>query len=212
MNKVIFIVFLFAFSSVRLNAQQINFSGAADFNVVNRNIVFSKSEGRTLLLMDAAEGVGVAWIKNTIFSTGTVEFDAKGKDVMQQSFIGIAFHGMNDTTYDCIYFRPFNFNANDTTRQNHSVQYISMPQYDWQYLRTHFPGLYEHSLNVAVAADGWFHVKIIVGEDKISVYVNSNANACLTVKPLHGYKKGSIGFWVGNNSDGTFSNLVIKTK
>ncbi len=212
MNKANLMTFLIAFSSVMLHAQQINFSGAADFNVVNRNIVFSKNQGKTLLLMDAAEGVGIAWIKNASFSTGTVEFDTKGKDVMQQSFIGIAFHGMNDTTYDCIYFRPFNFNANDTTRQNHSVQYISIPQYDWQYLRTHFPGMYEHSLDVSVAADSWFHVKIIVSEDKISVYVNNSGNPCLVVRSIHGYKTGSVGFWVGNNSDGAFSNLVIKTK
>src|SRR5438128_7059953 len=54
-----------------------------------------------------APGDGVAFLPGIEFSNGTVEFDVRGKDVAQQSFVGVAFHGVDATTYDAIYFRPF---------------------------------------------------------------------------------------------------------
>ncbi len=43
------------------------------------------------------------------FRNGTIECDIREKDVQGQSFVGITFHGVDSTTYDAIYFRPFNF-------------------------------------------------------------------------------------------------------
>jgi len=210
MNKIIVFIFVLATNCLTLHAQHISFSVPSDFEVINRNISIENNGDKTKLHIDAAEGAGIAWIKRTNFSKGTIEFDVKGKDVLQQSFVGVAFHAINDSAYDCIYFRPFNFNASDTARQNHAVQYISMPQYDWEYLRTHFPGVYEHSLNSKIEANNWFHVKVVINENKIQVFVNGNNEACLSVKPINGYKTGRVGLWVGNNSDGDFSNFIIK--
>lgn len=58
----------------------------------------------------------------------------------------IAFHGVNDTAYESVYFRPFNFQVEDTVRKKHAVQYISLPKFDWEYLRETYPDKYEHSL------------------------------------------------------------------
>lgn len=128
---------------------------------------------------------------------------------MQQSFVGIAFHGLDNNTMDAIYFRPFNFQAQDAERKNHSVQYISLPSYDWQKLRTDFPNKYEHSLNPSPQPDEWFHVRVVINTPKISVYVNNNSTPDLVVEQLSNGKDGSIGFWVGNQSDGDFANLKI---
>ena len=144
------------------------------------------------------------------FEKGTIEFDAKGKNVLQQSFVGIAFHGVNDTTYDAVYFRPFNFQSQDTLRKSHSVQYISSPQYDWSVLRDKYPGKYENGLTDNINADSWFHAKIVVDADNIKVFVNNNTKPSLIVKPLNNYTTGKIGFWVGNNSDGDFANFEIR--
>ena len=57
--------------------------------------------------------------------------DIRGKDVMQQSFVGVAFHGVNNETLDAVYFRPFNFRSDDPVRKVHAVQYISHPNYPW---------------------------------------------------------------------------------
>ncbi len=193
-----------------LRAQSPDISAMSNFKVNNRHISIDISGGKDVVHLDAANGAGVAWINNTNFSTGTVQFDVKGKDVMQQSFVGIALHGVNDSSFDVIYFRPFNFNAADLKRKDHSVQYISMPQYDWSYLREKFPNKYESSLSKAIDGNSWFHAKIVVDARSVEVFVNGDDKPSLTVKPLNDFSSGKIGFWVGNGSDGDFSNLIIK--
>jgi hypothetical protein len=192
------------------HTQTIHISSAANLQVVNRNISVYDSVKRTIVHLDAREGDGVAWIKNASFTTGTIEFDAKGKDVLQQSFIGIAFHAKNDSSFDVIYFRPFNFRSPDTIRKSHSVQYVCMPKYDWYYLRENHPGKYENALAQTVEPTSWFHAKVVVSKNNIEVYVNGDKKPSLSVQPLADYSEGNVGFWVGNNSDGDFSNITIK--
>ena len=48
---------------------------------------------------------GIVWLKGVTFSTGSIDIDLRGRDVLQQSFLGIAFHGLDTVTYDAIYFR-----------------------------------------------------------------------------------------------------------
>jgi hypothetical protein len=181
-----------------------------NLSVFNRNAtIIAGAQKQNGIHLDAKENDGVAWLNNINFSNGVLEFDVKGKNVMQQSFVGIAFHGADNNTMDAIYFRPFNFQSADAERKNHSVQYVSLPAYDWQKLRTDFPNKYEHSLNPSPKPDEWFHVRVVINTPKISVYVNNNSNAELVVEQLSNRKDGSIGFWVGNNSDGDFANLKI---
>ncbi|CCH52445.1 hypothetical protein BN8_01448 [Fibrisoma limi BUZ 3] len=52
---------------------------------------------------------GIVWLKGLNFKQGTIDVDLRGKDVFLQSFLGIAFHGVDTLTYDVVYFRPFNF-------------------------------------------------------------------------------------------------------
>jgi len=108
-----------------------------------------------------------------------------------------------------VYFRPFNFQSPDTARKAHSVQYVSLPQFDLPVLQQDHPGKYEHALLNPVDAEGWFHAKIVIENDNIIVYVNKDAKPSLVVKPLSDRTNGKIGFWVGNNSDGDFANLTI---
>lgn len=42
------------------------------------------------------------------------------------------------------------------------------------------------------------------------VFVNNDNKSSLVVKLLNNDASGKIDFWVGNNSDGYFSNLTIK--
>ena len=172
------------------------------FQTVNRQISIKQIENKTVVHLDGKEGDGVAWIKGLQFGKGIIEFDIKGKNLLQQSFAGIAIHGVNDTTYDVVYFRPFNFNSPDAIRKNHSIQYVSLPKYEWSLLRQNFPGKYEHGLTSTIDGDSWFHAKLIVDTDKIEVFVNKDEKPCLVIKPLSNQANGNIGFWVGNNSEG----------
>src|SRR5580698_970635 len=103
------------------------------YTVVNRTVTSDGGVGS--IHLNEVEGVGIAWIKGREFKEGIIEFDIKGKDAFQQSFVGFAFHGVNDTTYEAIYFRPFNFRSADAARKLHAVQYIANPAYDWPKLR-----------------------------------------------------------------------------
>jgi hypothetical protein len=181
------------------------------FYLVNRGITLLVDEqGKPVVHLSEKPNNGVAWLNDVNFKTGIVEFDVKGKNKMQQSFVGIAFHGLNDSTYDGVYFRPFNFQSPDTTRRNHSVQYISLPKYDWSALRERYPGKYENALVNTMDPENWFHAKIIIEADNITVYVNDDKKASLMIKPVNNRTTGKIGFWVGNNSDGDFKNLYIQ--
>jgi hypothetical protein len=159
--------------------------------------------------LDAKDDAGIAWLTGYTFTNGIIEFDIKGKDVLQQSFVGIAFHATDEHAYDAIYFRPFNFKADDAVRKSHAVQYISIPNYDWPVLREKFPNKYEQPLEPAPDPNNWFHVKIVVRGVTISVYVNHNTKAALTVQQPAKLSGTRIGFWVGNGSDGEWKNLTI---
>jgi hypothetical protein len=208
------IIFCITCMSINSYAQKTikpDLSNASRFQLVNREISITQNDNKkNVVHLNGVPNAGIAWINNLEFEKGVIEFDAKGKNVMQQSFLGIAFHGINDTSYDAVYFRPFNFQSSDAVRKSHSVQYISLPQFDWPLLREKYPGKYENGLTDDINADSWFHAKIIVDADKIEVFVNNKPQASLTVKPLNNYTTGKIGFWVGNNSDGDFANLEIK--
>ena len=181
--------------------------------VVNRKLSLNVEKGRSSVHVDARPDDGVVWIDEAgAFSTGTVELDIKGKDALQQSFVGLAFHGTTDTSFEVIYFRPFNFQSTDSLRRSHAVQYVALPGYDWQALRSAHPGVYEHAIGDAPAPNEWFHARITVSAGQIAVYVNGDSRPCLIVTPLAGTRSGRLGFWVGNNSDGDFSNLVIQPK
>jgi len=171
--------------------------------------VLEDGTGNSYVQIKGRPNAGVVWIKDLLFETGTIEFDVRGKDVLQESFVGISFHGINDTTYQAVYFRPFNFRTKDPIRKKHAVQYISLPESDWPYLREEFPDIYEAPMPTIIDPNAWFHVKIVITKDTITTFVNSQHIPVLTVNPLNKILPGKIGFWTGNGSDGDFAKLKI---
>lgn len=154
-------------------------------------------------------GMGVLWLSDLTFSNGTISLDIRGKDLLQKSFVGLAIHGVNDSLFDAIYFRPFNFRAVDTVRKKHAVQYVSYPAYEWDVLRKNFPDKYEKAVEPAPDPNAWFHVRIVVKYPVISVFANDNPVPCLVVNQLSHQQSGKIGLWVGNSAGGDFANLHI---
>jgi hypothetical protein len=178
--------------------------------IVNRT-VSSIADNKKAVKFDERSDEGVAWLQGVTFSSGTIEIDLRGQDVLQKSFVGIAFHGVNDSTFEAVYFRPFNFHAKDTVRKIHAVQYISHPVYTWRKLRDERNGIFEKGLIVpAPDPNGWFHARIEVLKDVVRVFVDDDAEPSLTVNRLNDRKSGTLGLWVGDGSGGEFANLSIK--
>lgn len=168
------------------------------------------TEENGVIKIAANENPGLAWLNNKSFTYGTISFEVKGRDVFQESFVGIAFHGLNDTTYEAVYFRPFNFKAKDSERKAHAVQYIAVPQFDWPFLRKTYHNQYEKPLANAPDPNDWFRVKIVVSPNEINVFVNDQPKADLMIKPLVSARGQKIGFWTGHISPGEFRNLKLE--
>lgn len=184
-------------------------AGGKGLTIFNRTISPLKDGLRTGFRVSESPGEGVAYVDGVEFAGGTIEIDVRGKDVAQQSFVGLAFHGVDGATYDAVYFRPFNFKADDVARRSRAVQYIAHPSHPWQKLRAEHPGKYEHAVTPVPDPNGWFHVRIVVASPKVSVFVEDAKEPSLTVSQLSERRKGRVGVWVGNNSGGDFSNLRV---
>jgi hypothetical protein len=129
--------------------------------------------------------------------------------VKQHSFVGIAFHGKDNETFDAIYLRPFQFRAKEEVLRNRSIQYISLPEYTWQKLREDPPGKYEQAIKPAPDPNAWVHMRVVIQGDSVSTYINNSVQPCLVVKLLSSIRSGSIGFYVADTSGGDFANLRI---
>jgi hypothetical protein len=181
---------------------------AGTLRVVNRQATRLPARSDAVHL-SAGEQVGLAWVDGTDFGDGTIELDVRGKDVFQQSFVGIAFHGKNDTTYESVYIRPFNFRATDPARHQHAVQYMTVPEFDWPRLREQFPEEFENPVNTTLSPTDWVALRIVVRGPRVQVFVGQVANVTLEVRKLGTLDRGLVGLWVGNTSDGDFANLRI---
>jgi hypothetical protein len=113
---------------------------------------------------------GLVILKGIEFKNGRLEIDLQGKDVFQQSFLGIAFNIKDSLHYEVVYFRPFNFSSTDTIRKKHAVQYMSLPDHPWSQLRKEQPNRYEARLSAYQKANDWFHATLAIDNDSVAVY------------------------------------------
>jgi hypothetical protein len=151
------------------------------------------------------------------FQDGVLEVEVAGSpragspDTTARGFIGIAFRTQKDAArYECFYLRPTNGRANDQLRRNHSVQYVSEPEFPWERLRSETPGVYESYCDLEPGA--WTRMKIKVSGIAAKLFVNGAARPCLIVNDLKmGRTKGQLALWIGPETDGYFSNLKVTT-
>ena len=192
-------------------SQQIDLAerlAAGKLKVVNRQI--SKTPGRNdAVHLSQKSDVGLAWIVGSDFAEGTIEIDVRGRDVFQQSFLGIAFHGKDDKTYESVYLRPFNFRSTEPARRDHAVQYMTVPEFDWPLLRQKFPEEFENPVNATLSPTDWVTLRVVVRGARVQIFVGMVANVTLEARKLGTLDRGMVGLWVGNGSDGDFANLRI---
>jgi len=180
--------------------------------VYNRELMLLNEKHYKGIRLSKDLGEGVAWLKGVDFSEGTIEFDVRGEDVKQHSFVGIAFHGQNDSTFEAIYLRPFQFRVEDTILRKRAIQYISLPDHTWRKLREQSPGTYEGSIDPTPNPNDWVHMRVAIKGSTISTYINGNINPSLVINKVTSTHNGMIGFYVADTSGGDFANIVVEPK
>jgi hypothetical protein len=180
---------------------------ASKLRVVNRDI--TRLPERNGVRLAAAYRNGVAWVEGTHFQSGTIELDIRGQEALQQSYVGVAFHRRDDSSYEAVYLRPFNFRAQDPVRRHHAVQYISLPRFDFQDLRHAFPEEFENPVDASLVPTDWVRLRVVVDGSRIQIYVGPVEKPTLEVRKLGDLEAGQVGLWVGNQSGGDFANMVI---
>lgn len=206
-----FAVLVAGVATLAQTAQPLDLAGrfaSKGLRAVNRGVT-ALAAGKPGVHVSEAEGPGVVWLEGTEFALGTIELEVKGRDVMGQSFVGVAFHRKDDNTYESVYLRPFNFRNPDEARRQNAVQYMALPDFDWPRLRKEFPGEFENPVDASVAPTDWVPLRVVVKAKTVQIFVGASTTAALEVRRLATTNGGAIGLWVGNNSDGDFANLRI---
>jgi|ERR1700728_2951619 len=157
----------------------------------------------------------LAIVSGTDFKDGTIELEvagAPGKDAApdDRGFIGLAFRSQDrGNRAEYFYLRPTNGRSDDQLRRNHSVQYVSTPDFPWERLRKENPGVYESYTDLEAGA--WTKMKVTVSGTKAQLYVNGADQPCLIVNDLKlGETHGQIALWAFGTTDAYFSNLTVK--
>lgn len=159
-------------------------------------------------------GGGIVVVPRIAFHNGTIELDVVGKPRVgapgdARGFVGLAFRVNADASkYECVYIRPTNGRADDQLRRNHSTQYCSYPDYEWQRLRAESPGKYESYVDLQ--PDQWTKIKVEVSGLTMKLYVNGAPQPALIVNDLKmGDAQGSVALWVGLGTEAYFANLRV---
>jgi hypothetical protein len=160
---------------------------------------------------------GFALIKGLDFRDGEIELEVSGApskaaDPTARGFIGIVFHIQDDGTHaENIYLRPSNGRVEDQLQRNHSVQYVSTPDWTWQRLRKETPGQYESYVDMQPGE--WTRMRIVIHGKNADLYVGAATQPCLVVRDMKlGETHGGVALWIGPGTEGYFRNVTITPK
>lgn len=203
---------LILFGQLRQDTDLVNLYRKGKLKSVNREIKVVSSDSGAYLKITENKKEGIVWIPGKDFKNGIIQIKMRGKDVFQRSFIGIAFHGADDTNYDAVYCRPFNFFAKDSVRRIHAVQYISHPDFTWEKLRKERNAIFEKEIINPPNPNDWFRMKLVIDSTTVKAYINDAEQPSLIVEKLNNRTSGKIGLFTGDSSGGDFKNIQINYK
>lgn len=153
-------------------------------------------------------------LPGTTLQDGTIELEMVGDTAPDaatdlRGFVGIAFRVASDASrFECIYLRPKNGRSQDQLQRNHSVQYVSVPGYPWQKLRSETPGKYESYVDLV--AGEWVKVKVEVRGQTAKLFVNGASQPALIVNDLkQPVVPGAVALWVGPGTIAHFAGLRL---
>jgi hypothetical protein len=127
-------------------------------------------------------------------------------------FIGLYFRiAPDDSEFEGIYLRPKAAMSRDQWIRNHSVQYISYPNYKFDDLRKLKEFKYEGAAPIAM--NEWIKMKLVINGKEATLYIDDIKHEVFSLEELLGEnQKGSIGLYVDIGTIGYFRNLKVQKK
>ncbi|MGH9581595.1 MAG: hypothetical protein ACRD4O_01510 [Bryobacteraceae bacterium] len=189
------------FARAASTVQTFALSDTKNLVLVNVKAEAVEYQGRKCVRLTSDTGKdGFALLRSTDFQDGTIEADIALKITTppgrrMPGFFGIAFRARPDASrYELFYLRPGNSRSDDQAMRNHSVQYVSVPDFDWYKLRRGWPWVYEAYAPLQLQT--WTKVRIEVKGRSAKLYLNGSENPSLVVDPLLGQDlRGGVALW-----------------
>ena len=70
-------------------------------------------------------------------------------------------------------------------RHMHAVQYIAVPDFNWQKLRQDFPEEFENPVDQLIHSAAWVRLRVVVKGQVVQIYVGQAASPTLEVPARH---------------------------
>ena len=186
-----------------LTAEQVEYKGKKAVKLVEAPN--SQGDGQLCIIKgdQIKDGIIEVWVAG---EPGT------GAGAGARGFVGMAFRVQSEgAKYEAFYLRPTYGRAEDQVRRNHSLQYVSHPDYHWQRLRKEFPEKYEAYADLVPGE--WTRVKITVEGRKARLYIQGAEQPALLVNDLFlGEEGGGVAFWVGPGTVAHFADYKLTSK
>jgi hypothetical protein len=143
----------------------------------------------------------VAYPTGLIFTDGIIDLDIavpSGKN----GFAGIAFRIKDSHHYETVYFRP------GSSGTINAIQY--MPEKGWEFNWWDYEKD-QYQAKADLPLTGWFHARAVVKGRTLQVFLDNAKQPVMVRDDLDAsLPLGSVGFWLGNCSSGTYRNLKVQ--
>lgn len=144
---------------------------------------------------------GVAWVKDSVFTDGVIEFDMAVSG--ERGFMGAVWRLQDEGNYEEFYIRPHQAGNPDANQYTPVINGVT----GWQLY--HGEG---HGAAVGYPFNQWMHVKIIVAGQKAEIYINDMNKPVLFAHELkREIKAGRVGISAGNFSPVHYANYRFTT-
>ncbi|HZY37706.1 MAG TPA: hypothetical protein VFE53_13705 [Mucilaginibacter sp.] len=165
---------------------------------------FGDYQGKKALFMTRKFGnyksASIAYPPRLNFKDGVIEADLAwpGK---QGGYIGLAFRIKDTHHYQVVYFRP------ESSGTINAIQYMpeTKAEFNWWDYEAD-----KYQAKATLPLHDWFHVKLVVKGNSVSVYVNNQAKPAMVYNAMDSsLQSGVVGYWLGNSEKGAFKNLMV---
>lgn len=179
-KQTISIILIFTSGLVNAQNRQIADFKSYAWEISAKNHEFKAFKGKQALFLDQ----GTARLKNSTFKNGIIEYDISFEQ--KRNFAGVHFHIHDSLNYEEYYLRPHQSGNPDAMQYtpvikgNAAWQLYSGEGY-WSAIDFNF--------------GEWMHIKLIVSEEKMDVYIEDMVTPILQVNDLKlGSVTGGLGF------------------